>query len=325
MLASSKPGLAGSSDQNNKKITTAFNLPAVNIATNKLKKDEALSSITKGKNDFIKPGANSVVSNTPWSALKDSTPIHAYLDSKNVPTIGWGATFYDSLFTGKQQVKMGDTITKKQADNIFKMQVLDLANNYSTKIKYWPMMTDNQRAGLLMMGFNAPNAPIGSYRKLTGALEAGDTKTAAKELQRDGRNQERIETERKLLMSGPLQLQRAANKFIPFKKKEEAKLQQPKPAKQPTIFESIKNQFNKVFNIKPTEVSTNIQTLTKPAPQIKPTYPMTKTSFVTLPSMAVDTNNVTLPSQKSTGLPEFPSVSFAVEERMFNASTYGIG
>ena len=38
------------------KLTTAFNMPAVNLATTKLKKDEALSSLTKGRNDFIKPG-----------------------------------------------------------------------------------------------------------------------------------------------------------------------------------------------------------------------------------------------------------------------------
>lgn len=319
------PKVGPSKGQSNKKLTETFNLPAVNIATNKLKKDEALSSITKGRNDFIKPGGKSIISNTPWSSLKDSTPIHAYLDSQNVPTIGWGATFYDSIVNGKQQVNMGDVITKKQADNVFKMQLLDLSNYYSTKMKYWPMMTDNQRAGLLMTGFNAPNAPVGAYRKLSQALEMGDTKAAAEQLQRQGPNQERIDTEKKLLLSGPQNLRTAPNNLLNLKNKIENQSRQIKQPEGTNIFQSIKNQFNRLFNLNQEQTSTNIQPLAPRQPQIRPLQANVKTSFVTLPSMNVDGNNVILPKQKSTELPDFPSVSFATEERMFNASTYGIG
>jgi GH24 family phage-related lysozyme (muramidase) len=39
----------------------------------------------------------------------------AYRDAVGIPTIGWGMTYYPS----GEKVKMGDTITQKQADDMF--------------------------------------------------------------------------------------------------------------------------------------------------------------------------------------------------------------
>ena len=82
-------------------------------ATNVLKMDEALSSLTRGSNDYVKPGGRSVRSKTPWESITPKTIIHAYRDSVGVPTIGWGSTYYDSILSGKDPVRMGDRITKK--------------------------------------------------------------------------------------------------------------------------------------------------------------------------------------------------------------------
>lgn len=336
------------------KLTNTFNMPAVNLAVSKLKNDEALSSLTKGKNDFIKPNSRSVVSNTPWNKLKPSTPIHAYLDSQNVPTIGWGATFYDSLFTGNKKVKMGDVITKNQADNLFKMQVLDLANNYTQKIKYWPMMSDKQRAGMLMMGFNAPNAPLGSFRQLTGSLTSGNMATAAKQIDREGPNKLRIEEERALMMSGPMDLTKAPNKLMQMQKEEEKKQQQSTTNNQNNIFQRLGDTFNNIFNPKQNtsfnsssttnqltsnlfnnSSLTNNQSLAyeniknvsnSRSLNIRPSAPASRMSFINLPTINQGQNApMTAPGTQMTGLPDFPSISFAREERYDNATTYGIG
>ena len=336
------------------RLTNTFNMPAVNLAISKLKKDEALSSLTKGKNDFIKPNSRSVVSGIPWTKLKSSTPIHAYLDSQNVPTIGWGATFYDSIFTGNKKVRMGDVITKNQADNLFKMQVLDLANNYTQRIKYWPMMSDKQRAGMLVMGFNAPNAPLGAFRQLTGSLTAGNMAAAAKQIDRAGPNKTRIEEERALLMSGPMDLTKAPNRLMQMQKEEERKQQQPATNNQNSIFQKLGDTFNTIFRPRQnvtfnnssetnqlisslfnTSSFTNNQTLAYENIRnvsnnrnlnIRPTAPASRMSFINLPTITQGQNNIPMvePGTQMTGLPDFPSISFAREERYDNATTYGI-
>jgi GH24 family phage-related lysozyme (muramidase) len=311
-----------------KKFNPAMNLPAINIAMGKLRADEQLSSLTKGSNDYVKPGGSSSVSKTPWSNLKSATPLHAYLDSQKVPTIGWGATFYDSIFSGKKSVKMGDTITKSKADSIFNYQVTDLANNYSNKIKYWPQMTANQRAGLLVAGFNAPNGPIGSYRKLTAALNAGDMVTAAKELQRGGPNQHRINMERGLLLSGPTDLTKA-----PIQKPA-TPTQKPKTTTKPKNFiEKIGDGFNKLFNRSsaipsgttstPVLAANKIQKLPSSSPTIGPNNNLNTTTVINLPDV-INKQQIGNNKGQGTSVPEFSAVSFAREERLDNVSTYGI-
>ena len=179
---------------------------AVKQATKVLMKDEALSSLTKGPNDYIMPGGTSVVSRTPWSAVKDNTPVHAYKDSVGQTTIGWGSTYYDNIMNGKQPVKMGDTITKKKADGVLEKNVSGLAQKYSQEMKFWEKMTQTQKAGLLTLGYNAPNAPIGSFPKLTNALQRGNMSVAADNIGRGGPNAARIAEERRMILSGPKDL-----------------------------------------------------------------------------------------------------------------------
>ena len=179
---------------------------AVKSATKILMKDEALSSLSRGSNDYVKPGGRSVVSRTPWESVNPNTSIHAYRDSVGQPTIGWGSTYYDNIMSGKDPVRMGDTITKKRADVVLTNNVAGLAQTYSKKMRYWKRMSDQQKAGLLSLGYNAPNAPIGSYRNLTAALNRGDMVGAANNIQRRGPNAARIAEERRLILSGPKDL-----------------------------------------------------------------------------------------------------------------------
>lgn len=185
----------------------------IGTATHHLKQDEALSSLTPGINDFTRPGSSK------WSKLTTNTPVHSYIDSVGKPTIGWGSTYYDSILNGKKPVKRGDTITKGKADNILSTNVSNLSKEYSTKIPHWNKMSSNQKAGLLVLGYNAPNGPIGAYPKLTNALQQGDIKSAAQNLQRGGPNAARIALERSLLMSGPLNLKNLVGPKIVGEKK----------------------------------------------------------------------------------------------------------
>lgn len=186
---------------------------AIGIAAHHLKQDEALSSLTPGINDFTRPGG------AKWAKVNVNTPIHSYIDSVGQPTIGWGSTYYDSILNGKKPVRMGDKITKGRADNILAKNIQSLATEYSTKIPNWNKMTDKQKAGLLLLGYNAPYGPLGAYSKLTAALKEGDMKSAAQNLQRGGPSAQRISTERNLLLSGPGNLKNLVGPRIVGQKK----------------------------------------------------------------------------------------------------------
>ena len=306
------------------KFSPSLNMPAINIAMGKLRDVEELSSLTKGSNDGIKPGRTSSKSRTPWNKVKPSTPIYSYLDSEGIPTIGWGSTFYDSVFTGNKKVKMGDVIDKSRADSIFKSQVMNLADTYSSQIKYWPKMSDQQRAGLLITGFNAPNAPLGNYKKLTAALNAGDMKSVAREVQRGGPAPSRIEMERALLMKGPLDLTKVKEPTISLPK--------PKPQEKPRNFiERIGDGFNRIFNPQSAQQkqssnilpSSSIQRLPVSTPEIGPNKNSNSVAFVNLAPIIAGQQKLAQP-QNGTDIPDFSAVSFAIDERMDNASTYGV-
>lgn len=200
----SRPGVANN-------IQLANQGGEVGTAVNNLIQDEKLSSLTPGVNDYVSPGMRSYVSNTPWaSVLKNPrTKIHAYRPSESdrTPTIGWGATYYDSIRKGHKPVKISDVITKSKADDILKFQVQDLANYYKSNIPYWKYMSANQKAGLTMFGYNAGyTSPLGGYKKLSDGLKSGNMQIVAKELDRQGPSRKRIAMERKLILSGPLNL-----------------------------------------------------------------------------------------------------------------------
>ena len=75
---------------------------------------------------------------------------------------------------------MGDTITKEKADSVLRRNIHALSTRYSKEDKYWPKMTDSQKAGFLSLGYNAPYAPIGAYPKLSAAIRSGDMVAAAR-------------------------------------------------------------------------------------------------------------------------------------------------
>ena len=175
-------------------------------AVKHIKKDEALSSLTKGKNDWIRPGGNSVISRKPWSSVNSDTPVHAYYDKVgNVPTIGWGATYYDDISSGTQKVKMGDTITKAKADKVMLDNVKRLAQRYSKMIPNWKKMSNSQRAGLLSMGYNAPNF-YGAYKGITAALDSGDMNRVRENLRWGGPSEARITESQAMMRKGPQNL-----------------------------------------------------------------------------------------------------------------------
>jgi len=164
-----------------------------------------LSSLTKGKNDYVKVGGKSVVSKTPWSSINHNTPLHAYLDKYDVPTIGWGSTYYDSISNGTQPVKMGDTIRKAHADTMLHTAVRELNNKYKSEIPNWTKMSSSQRTALISMGYNAPNfySSATFAPRLKASLKAGDMHGAANNLRWGGPSEARIQEAQKMMRQGP--------------------------------------------------------------------------------------------------------------------------
>jgi len=266
-------------------------------ASHHLKQDEALSSLTRGINDFIKPGGMSVLSKMNWGSVKPETPLHSYKDSVGQPTIGWGSTFYDSILNGKKPVRMGDSITKKQADNILNTNLGNLSKTYSSKIPLWKKMTDDQKAGVLVVGYNAPYGPIGAYPKLTKALMSGDMSAAAANVQRGGPSSSRLAIEKKLLLSGPKDLNKTQEVSAPTAKPQ-----------QPNVFEKVKTNVMNWFSPKP---KTNIGTPVSGA----------RTSFVELPPI-VQQASQQVASSGGTKIP--PASPPGISNAQTNLEIYGI-
>jgi GH24 family phage-related lysozyme (muramidase) len=267
-------------------------------ASQHLKHDEALSSLSRGMNDFIKPGGKSVLSNINWGSIKPETQLHSYMDSVGQPTIGWGSTFYDSILKGKKPVRMGDSITKKQADGILNTNLGNLANIYSQKIPLWKKMSENQKAGVLTIGYNAPYGPIGAYPKLTKALMSGDMNAAAANVQRGGPSSARIAIEKQLLLSGTKDLNKNQEVSNPVAKPQ-----------QPNVFEKVKTNVMNWFSPKP---KTNIGPLSS----------SNQSNIIELPPI-IQQASQQVASSGGTKVPQFmpPDSSTAI----MNASIYGIG
>ena len=173
-------------------------------AFHELAKDEALSSLTPGVNDWVKPGGRSVVSNTPWESVTDDTLLYVYADSRGVPTLGYGsAAMRGVTFETKP-------ITVRQAKAWLRDDINRISNGLSKNIKWWNSMTDDQRAGLIMFEYNAGegNSYLGNpeYPTFARQLEAGNIRAAIPEIQREGPGQSRINLEQDLLRSGPQQI-----------------------------------------------------------------------------------------------------------------------
>ena len=76
------------------------------------------------------------IKGTPRSkAYNPSTKLHGYLDSENVPTIGYGTTYYDTIFGGRDPVKLSDTSTVGKMDATMKRHLKEIDDQYT---KWWP-------------------------------------------------------------------------------------------------------------------------------------------------------------------------------------------
>lgn len=84
--------------------------------------------------------------------------LNAYLDSVNVPTIGYGATFYEN----GNKVKLGDKITSKQADDLLVFHLNLFASKVQSLIK--SNLNENQFSALVSFTFNLG---IGNFQKST--------------------------------------------------------------------------------------------------------------------------------------------------------------
>lgn len=210
---------------------------AVGEAAKLIKKEEALSSLSPGRNDYILPGGESVKSKVSWSSIKPDTTLYAYPDINGIPTIGWGATFYDKLAQGMKAVKLGDKISKLKADQILDTHLGELSSTYSRQMRHWKNMSQSQQAAILSIGYNAgPNAPLGTYPKLSAALSSGNMMAASQNVNRSGPSPERISLEQKLLLSGPRDVS---------KSQQTTKT----PKQQPNIFQKLSNSVASIFGL----------------------------------------------------------------------------
>jgi lysozyme len=80
--------------------------------------------------------------------------LNAYLCPANIPTIGWGNTFYES----GRKVQMGETITKERADALF----LWVANSFATQVRSMlrVQLNENQFSALVSFAYNVGNANL---------------------------------------------------------------------------------------------------------------------------------------------------------------------
>jgi lysozyme len=80
--------------------------------------------------------------------------LNAYLCPANIPTIGWGNTFYES----GRKVQIGETITKERADALF----LWVANSFATQVRSMlrVQLNENQFSALVSFAYNVGNANL---------------------------------------------------------------------------------------------------------------------------------------------------------------------
>ena len=84
--------------------------------------------------------------------------LKAYKDSRGIPTIGYGSTSYALVpglvkRFGRTAVKMGDTITEAEANQLLDVYIDQLATKITQALKR-PNPTPNQLAALISLGYN---------------------------------------------------------------------------------------------------------------------------------------------------------------------------
>ena len=91
--------------------------------------------------------------------------LNAYLDSVQVTTIGYGATFYED----GTKVKLGDRITQERANELLEWHIQEFAEGVSNLIKV--DLNDNQFSALVSFAFNLG---VGNLSKSTLLKKVND-------------------------------------------------------------------------------------------------------------------------------------------------------
>ena len=91
--------------------------------------------------------------------------LNAYLDSVQVPTIGYGATFYED----GTKVKLGDRITQERANELLEWHIQEFAEGVSNLIKV--DLNENQFSALVSFAFNLG---VGNLSKSTLLKKVND-------------------------------------------------------------------------------------------------------------------------------------------------------
>jgi GH24 family phage-related lysozyme (muramidase) len=281
----------------------------IGYAGDMIKHHEALSSLQPGQNYYVS------VKSPEYRKVSNTTKIYPYLDSVNVPTIGWGATYYDSLLKGSKKVKMSDPpITKAAADNLLTKHLSQLIPLAKSKLPLWNKMSPQQQGTVISFLYNAgPNSidPKGPYPKFSRALIAGNMIEASRNTTRGGPAPSRINEERKLLSTGPSDL---------------TKVKQPtstRPNKEPNIFERLSSGFSSMIGKSGSVIAPPAQAkepryakggmvparLSKAPANIKNISPPAKPSVVVRTMSSSKPENMNIPG--APGAPRLPSFSSA--------------
>ena len=104
---------------------------------------------------------------------------NAYLDTEGLPTIGWGNRFH----ADGREVRMGDTITRENADRLYNQEVTKhVAALRGTK--NYGMFNPNQQAALESFAYNAGPYFLESdgWKTISAAIKSGDAAGVAKAL-----------------------------------------------------------------------------------------------------------------------------------------------
>ena len=124
------------------------------------------------------------MTNSQAKKLRDTLNKHegfklkVYLDSEGNPTVGRG-----HLVLPQDNLKVGDTITKKQAEAFYEKDVNDarqVAENFVPNV--WGNLSPQRQNVLTNMSYNLGGTKLGKFKNLKSALQTGDYDLASDEM-----------------------------------------------------------------------------------------------------------------------------------------------
>ena len=110
---------------------------------------------------------------TKWEGLR----LNPYLCSANVPTIGYGSTFYEN---GKRVKITDDPITKERAEQLFKKTLISYENAVNALLGT-KTVTQNQYNALVSFAYNLGSAALKSSMLMKKVLANPNDQTIEKE------------------------------------------------------------------------------------------------------------------------------------------------